>query len=628
VQLTSPTGNVGTPLTTFFVFSPPTTGTHKLAFSLSLPVNAAPRLGGNATAVAPSAAASSELARLSRTLASFPSVPVSLDVTPQTVAALATGSKADRDTMRTLAGVVSHGDELLPSPYVRTSLPALGNVGLDSQIDEQLDTGSATLKRLLGHTPDPGTWVFDSPIDEPTLQLLAARGLRRLILPDGDLSPLPSALSTTTYGHPATVPDGLRGGSGPRVVGADPILSGRLTQSGNQVLAAEQLLAELAMIQTESPASARGVAVIVPRGQSVSRQLLTTLLAGLRHDPLVRAVTARNLFASASPPPGHAPSSSSASSSPASPVRQLRGRVPESFPDQLGIASTLSRLASVRTVVPTQTGLFAGVTEQVLLAGSDQISQADRARLLQTANQHLQAVSRQIRVVGATSVTLTSRNAKLPFTIDSLSKVPVHVELLLDSTKLTFKPFKPPDGTCSVRAQTLEECSLVLTASQTAFHLPVQARTTGVFPLDMSLQSPDAALVLTTARVTVRSTAVSFVGWALIVGAGLLLVIWWGRDIHRGRRARQLVDRPEDVATSEAGSVPEGVLGMGGKEAGVVRPVLRHSVLRHSGVRSAVRSAVRFAVGADPVGWRVSPSQTAMGPIVGSGPGRHPEERP
>ena len=80
-----------------------------------------------------------------------------------------------------------------------------------------------------------------------------------------------------------------------------------------------------------------------------------------------------------------------------------------------------------------------------------------------------------------------------------------------------------------------------LTRRATVVPLGVVARTSGAFPLKVSIQSPAEALTISQTRFTVRSTAASGVGIVLSIGAGLFLLVWWVRNLHHGRRARELV---------------------------------------------------------------------------------------
>jgi hypothetical protein len=81
-----------------------------------------------------------------------------------------------------------------------------------------------------------------------------------------------------------------------------------------------------------------------------------------------------------------------------------------------------------------------------------------------------------------------------------------------------------------------------------------------VFPLEVTLWTPDGSQLLAHNRDTVRSTAVSGVGVILIVLAIVSLAVWWIRDLHHGRRARRLVPVPtgenEDTETVSLMSPP------------------------------------------------------------------------
>ena len=67
-----------------------------------------------------------------------------------------------------------------------------------------------------------------------------------------------------------------------------------------------------------------------------------------------------------------------------------------------------------------------------------------------------------------------------------------------------------------------------------------------MFPLTVSLWTPDGSTRLRSAHDTVRSTAVSGVGVVILILAIVSLAIWWIRDLRHGRRARQLMPAPGD----------------------------------------------------------------------------------
>ena len=82
---------------------------------------------------------------------------------------------------------------------------------------------------------------------------------------------------------------------------------------------------------------------------------------------------------------------------------------------------------------------------------------------------------------------------------------------------------------------------LDLSRRNTTERFEVVARTSGAFPLRITLHSPDGNLLIGQARLTVRSTAASSVSVFVSVGAVFFLIVWWGRHVVRGRRAARLV---------------------------------------------------------------------------------------
>jgi hypothetical protein len=67
----------------------------------------------------------------------------------------------------------------------------------------------------------------------------------------------------------------------------------------------------------------------------------------------------------------------------------------------------------------------------------------------------------------------------------------------------------------------------------------VRTRAPGATPVQITVRTPDDAIVLAESRYTIRSTAVSGVGIVLTVGCRLVLAVWWGRHWHRSRDAHR-----------------------------------------------------------------------------------------
>lgn len=540
-------------LTTYLLFSagrPSQTDFPQLDVSLSLELGAAPPIPSSAPLTATATAASlqadagqlspetvSSLAAEVAALRRHPNVPLSLDVTPQTADALAAlahsstapppGSEAAlaASTLSGLTRLVGGDDELLPATWVKTSLSELSAAGLTNEIDQQFTAGAASLEADLHRVPASNTWVVDGPLDATTLGILQARGAERIIVPASDLRALPGP-QTFTVAAPGELP-GVGGDL--TVEAADQELDTHFTNSPDQVLAANQLLAELAMIQLETPSRVRGVAILPPRGWTPSPAFLDTLLAGLQNNPLLKAVTAEQLLTAV---PAHTAARSLAPSAPPTPLS-----------DATTIRLARAVVQGFGSVLPRATLTTQEMTRRILLSEASQLTTAQRSDVLGPVVAAATPLDKGISLPGATSITLTARKGSLPLTIlTNPSSLHPHVQLRLSSDKLTFEPFSPSAGHCTRATASAEICQLALTAPVTTIKVPVEARTSGVFTLNVSLYSPDGSLVFAANRDTVRSTAVSGVGVILIILALLGLGYWWFRDLRHGRRARRLVD--------------------------------------------------------------------------------------
>ena len=87
-----------------------------------------------------------------------------------------------------------------------------------------------------------------------------------------------------------------------------------------------------------------------------------------------------------------------------------------------------------------------------------------------------------------------------------------------------------------MREKNLQFC---VNRATTSVRVTAQARTSGDrLPIEVTLHTPDGQLTLDRTVLTVQSTAISFVGVALTVLAGAVLLVWWVRTWRRSRRAR------------------------------------------------------------------------------------------
>jgi putative peptidoglycan lipid II flippase len=603
VTLIDPSGQTLTQLVTHLLYAgDPTAIPSRLGVAWMLPIRAAPALtpAGGAGRLPPGS--SRPLANLAAGLGQFPQVPVTLAPTAQTLEALGAGSAEDRSALTTLAAVAARpGAQVAQRPYVALDLPSTFASGLDGELSAQLRRAGQTLSTTLGVRPDLRTWIEGGALDRASVDGVIDRGVDRMVVDANVLSPLPTDLRGTTFAQPFV----LRGGGDRRVqaVAADPELATHFVAGGDQVLAAHRLLADLAMIELERPANARGVAILTPSSWRADPVFLRELLEGLAGSPWLQPMTVDQLFAGV-------------------PLARERQSVLERtmalqqsgglMPNATAIRAARRHLDSLSTMLPADSTLYSDYERPLLVGEAADLAPRDRANEIALVERLIQQQANQVRLPAKTSITLTARQGRFPLTIISTARYPARVQVRLSSSqKLEFQPIDPPATSCR-SAGTSETCLLDLRSQNTTLKVPVVARTAGVFTLTIDLLSPDGGLTLASTQDTVRSTAASGVGILLSIGAAFLLAVWWVRDLRHGHRARGLVP-------AASGALAEGDLGAddGGDDwlveglarSGSVRPRHRHA-RAHSAAVPLARRGVGTAEPAPPLlDFEVSPAR-------------------
>ena len=485
----------------------------KLGLNLIVPVHAEPALqpDGSRKLQSPD-----ELVTLVQALDMFRGNPFALYPTAETVAALV--SSTDQRATAALNGLrqVAADRPVHTGTYVPTSVSALVGGGLNGELAGQLGRATATLADLLRVRPETRTWLAQEPLDAASLAMLTSRGFDRVVVTEEHLVDLPDQLLTVTRpfvldARPAPVP----------AVAADAGLAAHFVDGGNQQLQAAHLLADMAVLYLDEPPLRRGMVALPPRTWRANRAFLESVSAGLTGNPVVEAVPLDTIFSTVTPartPVGNNPM-----------VRRLVVG-PTGDLDQVGgeIRALRQRLDSLGSVLGAGNGVSGVLDERLLVAESADFDDAGRRRpYLSSVAAAIQGELDEIQMPTNRSITLTARRGQIPVTFQNRTGHPVKVVVRMQSDKLDF-----PSGDSQV---------LELTRLNTTERFPVVSRTSGAFPIRITLESPDGRLEVGRARLTVRSTAASSVSLGVSLGAALFLAVWWGRHALRGRRARRLV---------------------------------------------------------------------------------------
>jgi hypothetical protein len=410
-------------------------------------------------------------------------------------------------------------DQIVASSYVPTDLPSLLASNLGVVVDAEFVRGDQTLTTLLGTRPDVRT-ALARPVDAASLARLRARGVDRVIV---DSSSLVDTEDGTAPTRPFTLqpPTSLVPSAPVPAVASDSSITGlMLDGQTSPALRAQRLLAKLSVVALAAPGAKHAVTLVNPSDLDPPQQLLDAILTGLRGNPWLTPMTVDDVFDTV-------PSESTSNGAPA--TRELAPYPPPSPPvPALSYAATLERLDSFRNLAgPTDPIVIAGERSMLLSESSTFTGPEGALRARATLNSvrvGIDAFLSRIRVPQPSTITLTSRSGEIPLTFRNETGRPLDVTLQLASEKLTF-----PEGPTR---------TLRLPTRSTTLRVPVEARTSGTFPLQMSVTSTDGALTVADRTFRVRSTAFSAVGVILMAGALVFLAVWWGAHIRRSRRER------------------------------------------------------------------------------------------
>jgi hypothetical protein len=461
-------------------------------------------------------------------------VPLTVAPGPETLESwtqLAQGSPSITTTVEALRDALSRV-QVLAGPYVPIDVRALVSGGLGAEVGTELVQGAEKLGALLGTRVDSRTQIA-RPVNDAALTRLRDAGVDRVIVDGGDLAPRDEQLT------PAQ-PFVIRSQQGTTAaVGSDPGLQGLLDGNDPPALRAQRFLAGLATVALEQPNVTRGVVALEPDDWNGSGELVDAVLGGLQVDhPLLQPMTVDELLDTV--PPATIGSTVLERQFAPTPVP-----APPVTRDEF--ANAASDLNAFNALVPPPNPLTGGGSRALLVSLSSAWSGPggrSRARAeLAKIGFGVHGFLGRLRVpAGNSTITLTSRKGEIPVTFLNETNQPLRVRVGLRSDKLVF-----PDG---------GERLLDLPPRSTTVRFGVETRSSGTFPLTLTVTSPDGKLEIQRTQVQVRSTFVSNVGLFLTIGAILFLGVWWGNDFRRRRKRRAAQAESPHPASSEPSAAP------------------------------------------------------------------------
>jgi hypothetical protein len=504
---------------------PPAAGDEapSLGVAVVADVGAPPALQPDGT-VALSPADVADMAGVVAGLSGAPATPVSIAARPETIdALLASTEPGDAELVAALRQSVA-GRTVLSLPYVEVSPDALAPAGLLDQLGLQTAKGRLVLTDELGVEPIATVSMSPPALGAQGLAALAGLGVHRVVVADDQIAPLEPGIISYSLAQsfvltpPEGTPTSEEASAPTQALATDAIVLERLSTPGSPGLVTSRVLAELALLRLEQPSVARSM--VLPLAPSTPAGVVQLVLEGLAVGRPFAPMSLDEAF-------DHARPLLDGGDNPVD--LALLPATPESISADVGrsIEEAQTDLATFTGLVGRDSPTLEPLARHLLVAMATGLSEAQRRAHATAVESAIDAVSSQVSTPATFTLTLAARDGTVPLTIQNGSGTPLHVAVHLRSQKLEF-----PEG---------ETIPLVLTQPSTRIDIPVRARTSGAFPLQIDVTTPDGQRRLAMSRYTVRSTAVSGAGLVLSLGAGIFLVVWWARHWHRTRRSARLV---------------------------------------------------------------------------------------
>jgi hypothetical protein len=446
-------------------------------------------------------------------------VALSVAPVPETLDAIGDDGAEGLELLQALQ-IGLYGHEVLARPYVNLDVTALRAANLLTEVPPVAEAGAQVIRTRFNTQPVGGIWITGPTVGQEDIDAVRdpvfQQPAERAVVPQEAIAGVPD--DDLAEGPAPTAPVALAEG-GPLAMVVDEALSDRLTGSEGQ-LDAQRFLAELMVMWLTRPSVERGVVARIAANSDIDPELVTSALQGLafNNGDALRPVPLSRMFEEVEPLGS-----------------TDRPTVVDLAPDQSSredLSSLAAPLLEARVEMPalaltlTDNAEFARLNRSLLVALGADTPDDERQDYINRVDDYVADVSDAIRAAPIT-ITLTAREGTIPLTIVNESPRAVSVRVTLTSSQLVF-----PDG---------NQLDLTVEPGQRREDIRVRTRTSGAFSLKVLLTSPNGAVVLDQATITVRSTTVSGVGLLLSGGAGLFLLLWWARHWRRTRRARRLI---------------------------------------------------------------------------------------
>ena len=499
-------------LTTFVNFFNSTIETARLPIAIASTVTTSRALAPNGT-IAISDATRKKLADLAQSLEGG-AAPLSVQVSPEILDGLARSTQpVDTDLLARLQTAFLNHD-LLRAPFVPFSPSSAQRTSRFNDFQRLSKLGDEILELRNGEKNlSPNVWFSNVLIDTDGAALLKTSNVRTVVL-----TPEAAAKIGTldNYAKPYRISGDVA------LRSTDPVLA--KTLSGFQIspvitaysVAAELLAQRQEVIDGGGVLSSNFVILTTTSGAPIDPALLAPLAIAIDRAPQLRLRALSSL--------------------PRANSEATLLKVPRSDEFDVSVAGTAidslaDELASTSLMLPTDAPQHAAWTTSQLAMLDDRLSSDEFALYLKGFRNQLRLLRPSVKVPESLSFTLGGRESDLRLQLRNEASVDLTVSVEISSVKLQF-----PDEDRVVTVPANGAIDLVI---------PVVARASGRFPIEVVLYTPDG-LVQAGQRVQLTARVAAIAGLGLVVSgaATLVLLAWWLSHWRASRRKSSAKKHP------------------------------------------------------------------------------------
>ena len=482
-------------LTTFVNFFNSTIETARLPIAIASTVTTPLALAPNGT-IAISDATRKQLADLAQSLEGG-AAPLSVQVSPEILDGLVRSTQpVDIDLLARLQTAFANHD-LLRAPFVPFDPSSAMRTGRANDFYQVRGLGDEIIELRNGEKNlSPNIWFSNVLVDADGAELLSGFSVHTVVLtPD-------AATKIGTLDNYAK-PYRISGDVALRAT--DPVFAKTLSSSQiNPVITAYSLAAELLaqrqeVIDSGGVLSSNFVILTTTSGAPINTALLTPLAIAIDRAPQLRL---------------RALSSLPRANSEATLVKVPRSNGVDVSIAGKAIDSLVDELASTSLMLPPDAPQYVAWTTSQLVMLDDRLSNEEFASYFKGFRNQLRILRASVNVPESLSFTLGGRESDLRLQLRNDAAVDLTVSVEISSAKLQF-----PDEERIVTVPANGAIDLVI---------PVVARASGRFPIEVVLYTPDG-LVQAGQRVQLTARVAAIAGLGLVVSgaAALVLLAWW-----------------------------------------------------------------------------------------------------